>query len=179
GLITTSDPDLARRLKRLRTHGMEPRYVHHEVGLNSRLDAIQAAVLHAKLPYLPEWNTARGVHAERYASLIRQAGLDSVISLPRELPGHCHTWNQYTIRVPDGRRDELRAELTLRRIGTEIYYPIPLHRQKCFAQLPGSRVDLPVTEAATREVLSLPLFPRITIEEQEYVVRAIAEFFDP
>lgn len=177
GLMTTSDPEFAVRLKRLRAHGMEPRYVHHEIGINSRLDSIQAAILHTKLPYLASWNATRRSHAARYAQLFGEAGLERYLGLPQEVPGNHHTWNQYTIRVLGGHRDALRAALTSRRIGTEIYYPIPLHRQTCFGYLGAEGVCLPETERAAGEVLSLPIFPQMTIPEQDFVVQAISEFF--
>lgn len=177
GLITTNDAQLAAKLRLLRGHGMEPRYYHHVVGINSRLDSLQAAVLNVKLPYLDQWTHARIVNAARYTELLRQAKLDTVVGLPVTAPDRRHVWNQYTLRVPNGRRDELRAFLATQKIGSEIYYPLGLHQQKCFANLGYGPGSLPETERAASETLALPIFPELTASEQATVVAAIGQFF--
>ena len=142
-MITTDDPQLARRMARLRVHGMEPKYHHHEVGFNSRLDALQAAVLRVKLRHLDAWTSLRREVADRYRSLFAAHGLDGMVGLPVERPGNFHVYNQFVIRVPATIRDPLRDYLTARKIGTEIYYPIPLHLQACFASLGHKPGDFP------------------------------------
>jgi dTDP-4-amino-4,6-dideoxygalactose transaminase len=174
GMLTTDDHDLSRRLRRLRVHGDEGGYRHAEVGLNSRLDALQAAVLHVKLAHLEHWTEARRSNAKRYESLFSQHGLLDLVTLPRELPGHRHVYNQFTIRVKDGRRDSVLAALRREQVGAAIYYPIPLHLQHCFRFLGYKPGDLPATEAASAEVLSLPIFAELGAERQETVVRAFA-----
>ncbi|MEX0611980.1 MAG: DegT/DnrJ/EryC1/StrS family aminotransferase [Pirellulales bacterium] len=176
GLITTNDDDLAAKLRVLRDHGQQPRYYHHFVGLNSRLDALQAAVLNVKLPKLDAWAAARARHAARYAAEFADRGFEDVIVAPPLAEDCRHVWNQYTVRVADGRRDALQKYLADRKIGSAIYYPVPLHLQKCFAALGYEPGSLPVTEQACREVLSLPVYPELTAAEQEAVIEAIAEF---
>ncbi len=176
GMVTTDDPVLARRIARLRVHGMEPKYHHHEVGINSRLDALQAAVLRVKLRHLDEWTAARREAADRYRDLFAAEGLDAMVKLPVERPGNVHVYNQFVVRVPAAIRDDLRRRLTDRKIGTEIYYPIPLHLQPCFASLGYRAGDLPVTEAAARETIALPIYPELSEAEQRYVVGAIHQF---
>ena len=178
GLMTTDDPALNRQLARLRVHGMEPKYHHQEVGINSRLDALQAAVLRVKLRHLDSWTTRRREAARRYDSLFRAEGLEGVVTLPVERPGHVHVYNQYVIRVPASARDALRDELASRQVGTEIYYPIPLHLQNCFASLGHQPGDFPVAEAAARETLALPMYPELTEEQQIHVVGSIRKFLD-
>src|SRR5918993_23778 len=148
GMVTTNDPALARKVARLRVHGMEPKYHHHEVGFNSRIDALQAAVLRVKLRHLDAWTAARREAADRYRVLFQAHGLASAVGLPAERDGHFHVYNQFVIRVPGPLRDTLRADLAERRIGTEIYYPIPLHLQVCFASLGHRMGDFPHSEAA-------------------------------
>ena len=177
GMITTSDATLADRLRILRDHGQNPRYVHRVVGVNSRLDTMQAAVLSVKLPQLDDWAAARERNAARYAELFADVGFDGQIVLPTIASGRRSVWNQYTIRVPDGRRDALREHLAAQKIGSAIYYPIPLHRQHCFAPLGYPQGSLPETERAAEEVLSLPIFPELTKQEQQTVVTSIEEFF--
>jgi len=177
GMLTTERDDLAAKLRLLRVHGMEPRYYHQVVGINSRLDTLQAAVLNVKLPYLEQWARQRETNALDYHSLFAESGLDKILTLPQTVRAARHVWNQYVIRVPDGRRDELRKHLTAARIGTEIYYPVPLHEQACFASLGYKLGSLPETELAAREVLALPIFPELTAEEQQTVVARIASFF--
>ena len=177
GLLTTHRDHLAEKLRLLRVHGMQPRYYHQALGINSRLDTLQAAVLKVKLPHLDRWTEARQSHADRYHELFTACGLDRVLRLPSTAPQRRHVWNQYIVRVPDGRRDTLRQHLTDRKIGSEIYYPVPLHLQPCFAYLGYRPGDLPETERAAAETLALPIFPELTPAEQELVVRQIAAFF--
>ena len=174
GMLTSTSDELAARLKLLRVHGMEPRYYHEIVGINSRLDTLQAAVLNVKLPQLPQWTQARQQNAERYVNLLAAAGLTEELVVPRHNARFSHVWNQFTVRVAHS-RDELRNYLAERNVGSEIYYPIPLHQQRCFVDIP-QRFELPETERAAREVLSLPIFPLMTIPEQEYVVSCLGEF---
>jgi dTDP-4-amino-4,6-dideoxygalactose transaminase len=176
GMITTSDADLAAQLRVLRDHGQQPRYYHHLVGLNSRLDTLQAAVLGVKLPRLDDWAEARGQHAERYAAEFANRGLGKQIVAP-VVDGNCrHVWNQYTVRVTRGHRDALQNYLAERKIGSAIYYPVPLHLQECFAPLGYRAGSLPVTERAAREVLSLPVYPELTADEQRIVIEAVDRF---
>ncbi|MGC8639115.1 MAG: DegT/DnrJ/EryC1/StrS family aminotransferase [Isosphaeraceae bacterium] len=176
GMITTNQPQLARRMARLRVHGMEPKYYHHEVGFNSRLDALQAAVLRVKLRHLDAWTDLRRDVAERYRSLFNSYGLENIVTLPVERPGNFHVYNQYVIRVPALFRDPLRDHLTSRKIGTEIYYPIPLHLQPCFASLKYKAGDFPQAEAAASQTLALPIYPELTLAEQSHVVGSIYQF---
>ncbi len=176
GMVTTDDPNLARSVARLRVHGMEPKYHHHEVGFNSRLDAIQAAVLRVKLRHLDAWTEARRDAARRYRSLFQETGLGSQIALPIEREGYFHVYNQFVVRVPAAARDPLREHLSSRRIGTEIYYPIPLHLQVCFASLGHQPGDFPISEAAAAETIALPMYPELSENAQRYVVETIAAF---
>jgi dTDP-4-amino-4,6-dideoxygalactose transaminase len=178
GMVATDDPALARRIARLRVHGMEPKYNHHEVGLNSRLDALQAAVLRVKLRHLDEWTTARREVADRYRELFASHGLEEMVQLPIERPGNFHVYNQFVVRVPGAIRDDMRRFLTDRKIGTEIYYPIPLHLQPCFASLGYRMGDFPRTEAASRETIALPIYPELSEVEQRYVVGAMHQFLN-
>lgn len=175
GMLTTCDEELGKRLRLLANHGMSPRYYHVEVGVNSRLDAIQAAVLSTKLASLERWTTRRAENAARYQQLFAQTDLKDAIELPTEDPRGKHVWNQYTIRIKNGLRDEVRQLLSDAKIGTEIYYPVPLHRQACFATLDIDPDCLPETEAAAAEVLSLPIYPELTAAQQERVVTSISE----
>ncbi len=178
GMVTTSDPQLARRIARLRVHGMEPKYHHHEVGFNSRLDALQAAVLRVKLRHLDTWTSLRREAADRYHNLFATHGLEEAVGLPIERHGNFHVYNQFVIRVPATLRDGLRDHLATRKIGTEIYYPIPLHLQVCFASLGHKAGDFPHSESAARETLALPIYPELTDAEQRYVVGSIRQFFN-
>ncbi len=177
GMMTTNDAKLADTLDLLRGHGMRPRYYHHVIGINSRLDGFQAAVLNVKLPHLDRWTGMRQANAARYAQLFTDARLDTVLGLPQTMPGRRHVWNQYVVRVPDGRRDVLRQFLADAKIGSEIYYPLGLHQQACFADLGCLPGTLPETERAAGEVLALPIFPELTEAEQQAVVSRIGEFF--
>src|SRR5690606_19489137 len=154
-----------------------PRYYHSEVGINSRLDSIQAAILRVKLAHLERWTEARRANALRYRELFATAGLDGELVLPIEAPDRGHVWNQFTIRIPGGARDRLREHLTACGVGTEIYYPLPLHLQECFRGLGYCEGSLPETERAASEVLSLPIFPELTEQEQETVVAHVARFY--
>jgi dTDP-4-amino-4,6-dideoxygalactose transaminase len=176
GMVVTDDEGLARQVARLRVHGMEPKYHHHEVGFNSRLDALQAAVLRVKLRHLDAWTVARREVASRYRELFEHE-MAGDVRLPVERPGHLHVYNQYVIRVPAAARDALRDHLSGRRIGTEIYYPIPLHLQTCFASLGHVPGDFPRAEEAARETLALPMYPELGEAAQEYVVSSIVQFF--
>ena len=173
GMLVTSDEAVAEKLRRLAAHGMKTRYYHSLVGINSRLDSIQAAVLNVKLAQLGRWTTDRRKNAQRYHDLFSARQVDQRLILPRELPGRYHVWNQYTIRVPNGHRDELKAKLTEQNVGSEIYYPVPLHLQECFRTLGYRRGSLPITERLCQEVLSLPIFPELTTAEQNRVVDVI------
>ncbi len=175
GLVTTEDPELAAVLGELRVHGQSGPYLHPRVGGNFRLDALQAAVLRVKLPYVQGWIQGRRANAMRYVHMCTENGLAEVIGLPLALAGRGHTFNQFVIRAP--RRDELREFLQERGIGCAVYYPLPLHRQPCFAGLGYSEGDCPVAEQASREVLALPVFPELTEAELEEVVGAMAEFY--
>jgi dTDP-4-amino-4,6-dideoxygalactose transaminase len=177
GFLTTTRDDIAKSLKLLRVHGMEPRYYHQVVGINSRLDSIQAAVLRVKLPHLDAWTTARQSNAARYMELFSQYDLDQHVTVPTDEPRGRHVWNQFVIRVAGGQRDALRSHLTTCKVGTEIYYPVPLHLQQCFAYLGWRKGDLPQTETAAEETLALPIFPELEPAEQRTVVGRIAEFF--
>ena len=177
GMLTTDRDDLAEKLRLLRGHGMQPRYYHKVVGINSRLDSFQAAILNVKLPCLDRWCSMRQSNAQRYAELFLAAGLDRILTLPPCAPRRRHVWNQYVIRVPEGRRDPLRQFLAEAKIGTEIYYPLGLHVQECFRYLGYGEDDLPETNRAACEVLALPIFPELTADEQQRVVDRIAAFF--
>jgi dTDP-4-amino-4,6-dideoxygalactose transaminase len=177
GMLTTNDDVLAQRLRLLRVHGMEPRYYHKMVGINSRLDSFQAAVLNVKLPHLDEWAAKREANARRYQEFFYAARLDRVLGLPPSDARRRHVWNQYVIRVPGGQRDRLRAFLGEAKIGTEIYYPLGLHAQECFGDLGYRPGDLPETDQAAQEVLALPIFPELSADEQQLVVDRTAEFF--
>jgi dTDP-4-amino-4,6-dideoxygalactose transaminase len=175
GLITTNDPDLAQRLRILRNHGSSERYRYQVLGINSRLDAVQAAVLRVKLRYLDEWTRARCLKAERYCSLFSDMRLVDSVQLPFA-PVHCgHVYNQFTIRCQE--RDHVREFLRQRGIPTEIYYPLSLHLQPAFAYLGYKPGAFPASEAASREVLSLPIYPELKDEHQVAAVRAIASAY--
>jgi dTDP-4-amino-4,6-dideoxygalactose transaminase len=180
GMVTTSDLNLAEHMRSLRNHGSPRRYHHDEFGWNCRMDAIQAAILRVKLPHIEIWNQQRRQRAATYDRLLADAGLaskkvDSPVKPVKTSPHAFHIFHQYVIRAQ--RRDELRKFLGDRNIGTEIYYPIPLHLQPCFAYLGYSAGDLPESERAASEALALPMFPELTETEQESVVEGIAEFY--
>ena len=179
GMLVTDDIEHARRLHLLRVHGEETKYHHKVIGLNSRLDALQAAVLRAKLPHLEEWTTGRQRKAQQYELMFVDAGLAEQIEVPYVRSNTRHIFHQFVVRVRDGRRDALREHLRERGVGTDVYYPVPLHLQECFAYLGYKEGDLPVAERAAKETLALPVYPELTDEQQDYVVNAIAEFFRP
>jgi dTDP-4-amino-4,6-dideoxygalactose transaminase len=174
GLVSTNDPELAARLKMLRLHGTKKKYNYEIIGMNSRLDAIQAAILRVKLPHLNNWTEARRSHADTYRLLFAEAGLEHRVTLPVEPEGCRHVYNQFTIRVE--RRDALRDYLRDHGIPTEIYYPFPLHTEKAFAYLGHSAGDFPHAERAARQAVSLPIFAELTDEQQQAVVQTIAAF---
>lgn len=176
GMMTTNDDELAYMLRILRVHGGERRYYHRVVGLNSRLDALQAAVLRVKLPHLDSWSDARVKNAESYNTLFKETGLADYITLPFLRENVRHIYNQYVIRAP--RRDELKEFLAVNGIGTDIYYPVPLHLQECFAFLGYKEGNLPESERAAKETLALPIYPELAIEQQEYVVEKVKEFYE-
>ncbi len=175
GLVTTSNPDLDARLRQIRVHGSPRRYEYELLGINSRLDAIQAAVLSVKLKYLDQWAEARRRNAEYYQELFDQQALGERVTLPTEPVGFFHIYNQYTIRCHN--RDGLRAYLTEKGIPSEIYYPYPLHLQKAFAYLGHVPGDFPEAERASREVLSLPIYPELGHDRIRLVVDAIATYY--
>jgi dTDP-4-amino-4,6-dideoxygalactose transaminase len=188
GIVTTSRPEMAEHMRQLRNHGSPRRYYHHEFGWNGRMDAIQAAVLRVKLPHIADWNQSRRQHAATYDQLFASAGLTSnqtsdqssnescaPVRLLARSPQAKHVFHQYVIRVE--RRDELRQFLAERKIGSEIYYPLPLHLQPVFSYLGLKAGDLPVSEQAAREVLALPMFPELTEAEIGWVVESIADFY--
>ena len=182
GMVTTTRSEMAEHMRRLRNHGSPRRYYHDEFGWNGRMDAIQAAVLRVKLAHLADWNRGRQQHAATYDRLFAEVGLTSSstagaspIRLPVRSPLATHVFHQYVIHA--ARRDELRQFLTDRKIGSEIYYPFPLHLQPVFSYLGLKAGDLPVAEQAAREVLALPMFPELTEVELRRVVEAIAEFY--
>jgi dTDP-4-amino-4,6-dideoxygalactose transaminase len=174
GLVTTGDEALAKKARLLRTHGMEPRYYHHLVGANFRMDALQAAVLRVKAPHLAGWTDERRANADRYRALFRDAGLLDRVTLPVEAPGCRHIYNQFVIRAAD--RDGLRTHLDAAGIGTEIYYPVPFHLQPCFAYLGHRAGAFPRAERAARESLAIPIYSELTLAQQETVVSAVAGF---
>ncbi|HKF22218.1 MAG TPA: DegT/DnrJ/EryC1/StrS family aminotransferase [Candidatus Angelobacter sp.] len=182
GALTTSDPELAGLARLLRNHGAKQRYYHDEIGACSRMDAIQAAVLRVKMPHLPSWNDARRERAQIYDRLLTSAGLTRTganspapVTLLKTRPEAHHIYHQYVIRARD--RDKLREFLREHGVGSEIYYPVPLHLQKCFAYLGYSAGDLPEAERAAAEVLALPMFAELEQDEQRVVVDTIAEFY--
>jgi dTDP-4-amino-4,6-dideoxygalactose transaminase len=177
GALLTNDDDLFQRARILRVHGSEPKYHHHVIGGNFRLDALQAALLGVKLPHLPAYTAARQRNAALYGETLGAlTGVETALLLPTAAAGRNHIWNQYTLRVLHGRRDALRAHLTARGIGSEIYYPIPLHEQKCFAHLGHRPDDFPVAHRLAGEVLSLPIYPELGPAAIGQVCTTIAEF---
>ena len=174
GFVTATDPAVAKKLRLIRTHGMEPKYYHHLVGANFRIDAIQAAVLRVKLPHLQTWSDARRANAARYRALFADAGLSDV-TLPCEAPNRSHIYNQFVIRAPE--RDRLKKHLDAAGIGTEVYYPVPFHLQQCFVGLGYKAGAFPVAEAAAKSSLALPIYPELTAAQQAAVVAAIRTFY--
>jgi dTDP-4-amino-4,6-dideoxygalactose transaminase len=181
GMVTTNSDEVAERARMLRQHGMRRRYFHDEIGWNTRMDGFQGAILSVKLKYIDGWNQARRTVAERYHSLFAASGLVEAgpypvhgVVLPREVAGSHHVYHQYVIRT--SRRDQLREFLASRKIGSEVYYPVPLHLQNPLKCLGYSVGDFPEAERAAREVLALPIFAELREDEQQTVVAAIAEF---
>jgi dTDP-4-amino-4,6-dideoxygalactose transaminase len=174
GLLTTTNDVLAARARLLRTHGMQPKYYHHLVGGNFRMDALQAAVLRVKAPHLAEWTDGRRANAARYHDLFRAAGLEGSVTLPAEPPDRPHIFNQFVIRTPE--RDALKRHLDAAGIGNEIYYPVPFHLQPCFADLGHVRGDFPHAERAAAESLAIPIYGELTGAQQQAVVSAIGQF---
>lgn len=175
GMVTTNDPALAERLKMLRVHGCRKKYQYEAVGINSRLDALQAAILRVKLRHLPTWTSERQRNAERYRQLIAEFDLQALVQAPMEPHERVHVYNQFVVRV--SHRDALREHMRLAGIPTEIYYPSPLHLEHAYAYLGYTRGDFPQAEAASRDTLSLPIFSEITEEQQRAVVQAMASFY--
>jgi dTDP-4-amino-4,6-dideoxygalactose transaminase len=174
GLVTTRDAALAAKVRLLRGHGMQPKYYHQLVGGNFRLDALQAAVLRVKAPHLAAWSEGRRRNAARYRTLFADARLTQV-ELPVERPGGYHIYNQFVVRVPD--RDGLRVHLGEQGIGTEVYYPVPFHRQQCFAGIVSQGAAFPVADEAAATSLALPIYGELSEEQQRSVVEAIASYY--
>ncbi len=177
GMATTNDAAFARELRLMRAHGSEKRYYHQKVGANFRLDAIQAAVLRIKAPHLAAWTGARRANADLYRQLFAEAGLGAHITLPVARDESFHIYNQFIVRAE--RRDELRAFLEARRIGTEVYYPVPFHLQECFKPLGYNEGDFPEAERAAGETLALPIYGELTRAQVAHVVTSIREFYSP
>ncbi|MBE4907084.1 DegT/DnrJ/EryC1/StrS family aminotransferase [Bacillus luteolus] len=174
GMIVTNDDELAEKMSVIRVHGSKPKYYHHVLGYNSRLDELQAAVLNVKFPHLDKWSTLRREKAETYTRLLNEALGEKVVT-PVEVEGNYHVFHQYTIRVPQ--RDELQKYLNEQGVQTMVYYPLPLHVQPVFKDLGYKEGDFPESEKAANEAISLPMFPELKQEQQEYVVSKIVEFF--
>jgi dTDP-4-amino-4,6-dideoxygalactose transaminase len=176
GLVTTVDAAVAEKVRNLRNHGMNPKYYHSMVGGNFRFDALQAAVVSVKLKYLDNWTAGRQANAARYRKLFDSAGLskNGLVQLPFETPGYRHIYNQFIIRVP--RREGLLKHLREQKVGHEVYYPVPLHLQKCFAYLGHREGDFPHSEQAARETLALPIYPELSDQQAEWVVECIRAF---
>lgn len=174
GIVVTNDRELAETIRVIRVHGAKTKYYHRIVGGNFRLDALQAAILRVKLKFLPQWNALRRRNAERYRALCDEIGLTDRVALPEDTPGHIY--NQFVIRASE--RDRLRPFLRERGVGTEVYYPLPLHLQECFKDLGYHKGDFPQAEAAADDSLALPIYPELTETQQRYVVGQIKEFYD-
>jgi len=175
GMVITSEERYADLVRILRVHGSKPKYYHHLVGCNARLDAIQAAILLVKFSYLETWTEKRRKNAIVYNRLFSDERLLDIVTLPIEQNGNRHVFNQYVIRVPE--RDKLREFLSKNGIGTEIYYPVPLHLQPCYKDLGYREGDFPCAEKAAKESLALPVFPELSIDKQEYIVKMIKKFY--
>ncbi|MGD6817044.1 DegT/DnrJ/EryC1/StrS family aminotransferase [Metabacillus sp. 113a] len=175
GMIVTKDEDLAEKMSVIRVHGSKPKYYHHVLGYNSRLDEMQAAVLNVKFPHLKEWSEKRRARADIYTALLKNKLMDKVVT-PVEVSDRYHVFHQYTIRVE--RRDELQQFLKEQGVATMIYYPLPLNVQPVFAELGYKDGDFPESDKAAREAISLPMFPELTEEQQSYVVECIEKFYN-
>ena len=176
GAVTTNDQGWYEKMRILRQHGMEPRYYHHMVGWNGRIDAMQAALLRVKLPHLDRWISERRDAAKRYDALIESNHLQNQLVRPVEAPGRLHTYNQYVVRVKNGKRDELLGYLKSKNIGCEVYYPLSLHQQPCFKDIGYSFGSFPASEEAQKCTLAFPMFPGISAQQQETVVHSCADF---
>ena len=175
GMMTTDDPDLAPKLKRLRVHGDIGQYEHLDLGMNSRLDALQAAVLRLKLKRLDDWTAARQNNAQRYGELFRQAGILNSITLPKIHPERRHVFNQYCVRVQHGQRDHVMQQLKANKIGCAVYYPKPLHLQTCFKHLGYRPGQFPESEAASHDILALPIYPELPVADQDRVAECLVQ----
>ncbi len=175
GMVTARTKKTAELVRMLRVHGCKDRYYHKYVGINSRLDEIQAAALRVKFKYIEEWTSAREACAALYEGLFEKAGLTELVRLPLATPGNRHVYNQYVISVK--KRDALKDYLAEEGVGTAIYYPVPLHLQECFKELGYKRGDMPVSERAARETLALPIYPELSAAKQRHVVKSISAFF--
>lgn len=175
GMVVSNDEELLERVRRLRNHGSSRAYHHEELGMNSRLDALQAAILRVKLPHLEVWNRERALLASRYEQMMAERGLAEIVKTPKVEEGSTHVYHQYVVRVP--RRDELMAYLQEEVCDCRVYYPVPLHLQPAFSYLGYRRGDMPNAERLAEEVLALPIFPGMTPDEQERIVEAIARFY--
>ncbi|MHC5056545.1 MAG: DegT/DnrJ/EryC1/StrS family aminotransferase [Planctomycetota bacterium] len=177
GAVLTTDGELAAKVRTLRVHGQgSATYLHEEIGINGRLDALQAAALRVKLKYLAKWNDARRANADRYRDMFIDAKLHETVTIPEELPGRRHVFHQYVVRAP--RHDELLRHLKSKGVGCAVYYPLPLHLQPCFKYLGYKEGAFPAAELASKEVLALPIFPELTEAQQAEVVAGIREFYD-
>lgn len=173
GMIVTKESEIAEKAKIIRVHGSKPKYVHHVLGYNSRLDELQAAVLNVKLPYLTGWIEKRRTHANYYSQQL--SSLEEAVTVPVECEGNFHIYHQYTLRVKN--RDKLQSYLKEHGISSMVYYPVPLHLQPVFSDLGYKEGDFPVTEKAAQEAISLPMYPELTETEQNIVVQAIRDFY--
>lgn len=176
GLAVTNDPEWAERMRCLRNHGMEPKYYHKLLGWNARLDALQAAMLRVKLPHLDRWTEARQAVARRYDALIDEHQVGGLLQRPVVRSSRRHVFNQYVVRVARGQRDSLVRHFRASNIGCEIYYPIPLHMQECLQHLGYREGDFPASECAAQEVLALPIYPEISVDQQRRVIQSVASF---
>ena len=176
GMITTNDDALAERVRILRVHGGAPKYYHKAIGGNFRLDPLQAALLRAKLGHLPVYIAKRRANAATYLERLSESTpvREGRLLLPSEMSGRTHTWNQFTLRVTNGKRDALMEHLAANQIGSAIYYPVPLHRQECFSNLAGVEARLPICEKMADEVLSIPIYPELSTEQIDHVINTIA-----
>ena len=176
GMITTNDDALAERVRILRVHGGAPKYYHKAIGGNFRLDPLQAALLRAKLGHLPVYIAKRRANAATYLERLAESTpvREGRLLLPSEMSGRTHTWNQFTLRVTNGKRDALMEHLAANQIGSAIYYPVPLHRQECFSNLAGVEARLPICEKMADEVLSIPIYPELSTEQIDHVINTIA-----
>jgi dTDP-4-amino-4,6-dideoxygalactose transaminase len=176
GMVVTNDPDWAERMACLRVHGMHPKYFHKHIGWNARLDALHAAILRVKLPHVENWIADRQAAADRYDRLIGDAHLGGFLERPTRRPHRRHVFNQYVVRVVDGQRDALMRHLKADQIGCDVYYPLPLHMQECLAYLGHRPGDFPVSEEACHGVLALPIYPELTLVQQERVIDSCAAY---